>query len=242
VLLDPSISEEDKKTENPNPNVHLEYGMMMSQNKYIIPLQDERYNLPFNISPLDTIKYAESTFKKKVNDALDIAIKISTERQTSALISPSPDIFTFYNLSGFTLSDLRDKTLENLYKLGAHLGFFLFNKRYEYKYIGLFDNEKPAKAILHTKLLIDNIISLYQAAISSKTEDVPKEAFDFLVRSISIDLIISPLFKKDDFSAKIKNILHKDYQYAIDIYFRSDLSETVETEYKKIGDIIPTKK
>ena len=72
VFLDPSFDKEG--IEYPNPNVHFEYGMMISQNKHIIPLQDEKHGLAFNISPLDTIKYNNSNFKQKVSEAIEFAI------------------------------------------------------------------------------------------------------------------------------------------------------------------------
>lgn len=242
VLLDPSVLEKDKKTECPNPNVHLEYGMMMSQNKYIIPLQDEKYSLPFNISPLDTIRYTESNFKDRVKEAMRKAIKKFSEREVFGQIPPGPEIFTLYNLSGYSMSDVRIDFLSFLYKLGLHLGFFLFDKKTEYKYIGPFDNEDPKRAILHTKLLIDNVISAYESAISLNKEQGEKKVFDYLKNDISIDIIVSPFFSKEDILSKIQEISNKDYKYPIVIHYRSEIKKVVEEEYEKIGDVKSIKK
>ena len=241
LLLDPLTSEEDKKSEYHNPNVHLEYGMMMSQNKYIIPIQDEKYTLPFNISPLDTIKYTESNFKQKVKEAVDKATKIFSKREISGQVPPGSEIFTFYNLSGYSISDIRLSFLEFICKLGAHLGFYLFDSKIDYKFIGLFDYEEPRKAILHTKLLIDNIISAYESATPLKKEQTEKGDYDYLKNNISIDLIVSPFFKKEDITGKIQAISNKEYKYPISIYYRSDIKKIVEDEYEKIGEIKPTK-
>ncbi len=154
VLLDPSAPEKDKEREYPNPNVHLEYGMMMSQNKHILPLQDEKWNLAFNISPLDTIKYTDANFKSKVNEAVGNAIERFSERKLSGQVPQGPEIFSFYNLAGYSMSDISLKFNEFLFKLGTHLGFFLFDNKDNYKYVGPFDYEDPRKIILHTKLLI----------------------------------------------------------------------------------------
>lgn len=249
VLLDPSISEEDKETskednkkEYHNPNVHLEYGMMISQNKYIIPLQDKKHKLPFNIFPLDTIKYSEENFRQKVNKEVNKAIKIFSTREVSGQAPPGPEIYTFYNISGYNMSDIRISFLDFLYKLGSHLGFFLFDKKYEYKYIGPFDYEDPKKVILHTKLLIDNIVSAYESAISLNMEEAEKRTYNYLKNNISIDIIISPFFKKEDVLGKIQEISNMEYNYTISIYYRSDIKKIVEDEYKKIGDIKPIKK
>ena len=48
------------KGEAVNPNVYMEYGLMLGFNKYVIPFQKEDDVLPFNVSGLDTIKYSKS--------------------------------------------------------------------------------------------------------------------------------------------------------------------------------------
>lgn len=154
VFLEPSYN--SNGTEYPNPNVHFEYGMMVSQNKHIIPLQDERFDLPFNISPLDTIKYNDSNFKSKVSEAINYAIKRYSEKKEVGTLPQGPEVFIFYNLQGFKLSDTTINFLKVLYEFGSNLGFFLFNniKLGTYKYIGPFDYEDPKLAILHAKLLL----------------------------------------------------------------------------------------
>ena len=93
VFLDPSFDKND--IEYPNPNVHFEYGMMVSQNKHIIPLQDEKYDLSFNISPLDTIKYNDKNFKIKVSDAISYAIKRSSETKVQGSSPQGPEVVIF---------------------------------------------------------------------------------------------------------------------------------------------------
>ena len=107
ALLDPSHNSKMKLF--PNPNVHMEYGMMLSQNKHVIPLQHEKHTLSFNIAPLDTIKYNDSDFKKKVTDSIENAInRSSTPSQTSQL-SPGNDTL-FYNLKGYILADIQNNS------------------------------------------------------------------------------------------------------------------------------------
>lgn len=211
VFLDPSY--DTTGTEYPNPNVHFEYGMMVSQNKHIIPLQDERFNLAFNISPLDTIKYNDSNFKSKVSEAINYAIKRSSEKKDAGTPPQGPEIFTFYNIEGFKLSDTNINYLKLLYEHGSNLGFFLFdNKKLgTYKYVGPFDNEDPKLAILHTKLLVDNLTTTYENLMSGsdKPEEEKKKAFNYLLDSMSIDIIISPFYDKADILKRIKGIIKK---------------------------------
>jgi len=63
ILLNNEISGE---TEIPNANVNMEYGLMLGFNKYVIPFQKDNQKLPFNVAGLDTIKYTNSNFERKV--------------------------------------------------------------------------------------------------------------------------------------------------------------------------------
>jgi hypothetical protein len=244
VFLDPSY--DSKGAEYPNPNVHFEYGMMVSQNKHIIPLQDEKFELAFNISPLDTIKYNDSNFKNKVSEAINYAIKRASEKIEPGKLPQGPEVFIFYNLLGFKLSDTTVNFLKLLYEYGANLGFFLFDNRKlgTYRYIGPFDNEDPKLAILHTKLLIENITATYESLMcgGDKTEEEKKKDFDYLVNSMSIDVIISPFYDKTDILKRIKNITKKGYDYPITIYYRKDYQDYIDNQYREIGVIEPMKK
>lgn len=244
ALLDPSFDE--KGNEYPNPNVHFEYGMMVSQNKHIIPLQDERYNLAFNISPLDTIKYNDSNFKAKVSEAINYAIKRTTEKKESATPPQGPEITIYYNIHGFKLSDTSVTFLKLLYEHGSNLGFFLFDHRSlgTYKYVGLFENEDPKLAILHTKLLIENLITSYENLMSStdKTPEEKKSAYDYLINSIAIDVIVSPFYDKKDILSRIQSIAGKGYNYPIKIYYKKDYKDYIDKKYEEIGVIEPIKR
>ncbi len=240
VLLNPSPGKTNLK-ESPNPNVHLEYGMMISQNKNIIPLQDEKYDLAFNISPLDTIKYNPSNLKIKVAEAVDNAIARAVKSTTPGQIPQGPEIFTFYNMSGYLMSDVTNVLLKFIFNLGSSLGFYLFNnyKEAKYKFIGPFDIEDPKKAILNTKLLIDNIISSYKGAVSNIPQDNKDKLnkFEYLIKGVSIDLIVPPFYEKEEIQKKINSIIDKEYEFLINIYYRKDIKNFVEDQYKDIGSL-----
>ncbi len=70
ALLDQSQHAEQPKIKISNPNVYLEYGMMLSFHKHVIPMQLESEVLPFNIHPIDTVKYRPDTFKSKAEAAI----------------------------------------------------------------------------------------------------------------------------------------------------------------------------
>jgi|GEM_PF-1352162 len=241
AFLDPSF--DDNGSEYPNPNVHFEYGMMISQNKHIIPLQDEKHDLAFNISPLDTIKYNDSNFKQKVSEAIEFAIKKSAEKKATGPHSQGPEVFTFYNLHGFRLADTNVNFYKLLYDFGANLGFFLFDNKEKltYKYIGPFDNEDPKLSILHTKLLIENIVRTYED-IKKQREDSGDGNIDnirYLIQSISVDLIIPTFYEKSEILDRIKTLLPEGYEFPIIIHYRKDFKEHIDEKYKEIGEIKP---
>ncbi len=235
VLLDPSIS--DKDDEYPNPNVHLEYGMMMSQNKHIIPFQHEKHDLAFNISPLDTIKYNDSNFKDKVAEAVDFEIERFSKEEKSGQVPPGSEIFTYYNLLGYKMSDIRLNLQSYLYKLAVHLGFFLFDKLNKYKYVGVFENENPKKAILHTKILIQNIVSEYERLCHTDKMQADEGDYDYLINSISIDIVVSPFFDKDEIKERIIELKNTEHDYPLNVHYRSDFKEKVDSEYDEIKDL-----
>ncbi len=53
------------KAQKTNANVHMEYGLMLGFNKYILPFQHEEYSLAFNVAGLDTVKYDNTSFKRR---------------------------------------------------------------------------------------------------------------------------------------------------------------------------------
>ena len=235
VLLDPSI---DKKgNEYPNPNVHLEYGMMVSQHKHVIPLQEEKYSLAFNISPLDTIKYTDANFTIKVTKAIDNAIEKYSKDETIKQVILSPEIFTFYSLSHFQLSDINIPIYNYIFKFGSFLGFNLFNNGNKFKYLGNFNYENPKKIVLHTKLLINNIISTYKNLTLDDSGDAKKKKYNYLINSISIDIIIPPNYEKEVILNKIASLVENEYTFPTVMYYQKEIKKTVEDEYKHIGDI-----
>jgi hypothetical protein len=215
---------------------------MLSQNKYVIPLLEENEDLSFNISPLDTIKYSNSNLKIKLNSAIDNAIERANKNTFPENIPIVPEILTFYSIKSYQLSNIVDtKLFKYLYDFGFPLGFYFFNKNNiaQYKYVGIFELEEPRKAILHTKILIDNIVSTYKMLIlnlpvDNKDENTKK--YEYLIKQISIDLIISSVYDKEEIKQKIYDLIeNKTYSYNISIYYRSDITDYINTQYEQIG-------
>jgi len=71
VMLNSSTHKSHPTIKIPNPNVHLEYGLILAFKKYVLPFQREGDTLPFNISPLDTILYNKKNFKVTIESPVE---------------------------------------------------------------------------------------------------------------------------------------------------------------------------
>ena len=106
-----------------NANVHMEYGLMLGFNKYIIPFQHENYNLEFNVAGLDTIKYDNRSFQTKAATAIDQAI--SQTAQSSPAPAIGPDIVSYLVLRGAILTTNEGAAERVIYQLGLTCNFNL---------------------------------------------------------------------------------------------------------------------
>lgn len=239
VFLDPSIL---KKQTSPNPNVYFEYGMMLSQNKYIIPFQNEKYNLPFNVYNLDTIKYNNSNFEKRAIEQIAKAVKIYSKTEIVNVEAVNRLIVTFYQLNGYTLPDLyAGQNFKLISDFGFPYGFTLF-MRFSingiFKYVGYFVTEDPKKIILNTKLLIDrfsDVITLAKATNLNNPNPVQDQLL-LLENAFSVDIIIPDNIDKEDIMNNIvqKIKTHKD---ALSVYYFQDFEDYVDEAYKSIEEV-----
>jgi hypothetical protein len=82
----------------PNANVCIEYGLMLGHNKYVIPFQRADETLPFNVAGLDTIKYDQADFRQLAIQAIDQAIRETSQSHPAP--RPSQFHLTFEPTSG----------------------------------------------------------------------------------------------------------------------------------------------
>jgi hypothetical protein len=160
VLLNPSAHRDYPNVMIPNPNVHMEYGLMLGFRKYVLPFQRRGAALAFNIQPLDTLIYSKGEFRKIADQAIDAAILTvgTTARPTRAL--PSSELLLKYlTVRGLRVTTLDNDEARNLHGIGGFLGFYLLDG-VEIVYFGIFDAEVAKEVVFRTKLLLQ---SLHQA-------------------------------------------------------------------------------
>jgi len=154
-----------------NPNVHMEYGLMLGFNKYIIPFQREGDTLPFNVAGLDTIKYSPMTLKAKAITAIDQAIRETRPENTAAgVLDQQVGTFLLTQKAVFTPVDTPSNRW--LYDLGSPLGFNLLHdfSGEKFTFFGNFAVLRP-EAIVWRAKLIDQIIRERRDALVARANE-----------------------------------------------------------------------
>lgn len=152
VLLN---NETKGRVQKPNANVHMEYGLMLGFNKFILPFQHEDYRLEFNVAGLDTIKYDDKSFNAKATAAIDQAILQTAQPRTIAPVSP--DVGSYLLLRGGIVSPVDQPGDRALYQLGAVCDFNLLNDfaGNRYMYFGNFPTLQPSVIAWRVKKIIE---------------------------------------------------------------------------------------
>jgi hypothetical protein len=142
--------------ERTNPNVHVEYGMMLGFNKYILPFQHEDYQLAFNVAGLDTIKYDNQSFKAKAAAAIDQAV-LETAQPSTEKTPVSPDVGAYLLTRGAIVTSLDNPGDNAIYQLGAVCGFNLCSafSGNRYIYYGNFPKLQPSVIAWRVKKLVE---------------------------------------------------------------------------------------
>jgi Predicted nucleotide-binding protein containing TIR-like domain len=144
------------RTQKPNANVHMEYGLMLGFNKYILPFQHDDYQLAFNVAGLDTIKYDNNSFKAKAAAAIDQAIS-QTAQTARGAVPVSPDVGSYLLLHGGIVSPVDSPGDRAIYQLGQVCGFNLLNDftGNRYMYFGNFPALQPSVIAWRVKKIIE---------------------------------------------------------------------------------------
>jgi len=147
-------NDDDSGKEIPNANVNMEYGLMLGFNKYVIPFQRESQKLPFNVAGLDTVKYTNNNFEQKAIDAIDQAIKLSSQNSMEA-VNPDQILGLFFLAKRALISVLDSEGERNIFNLGRPLGFNLLNDftGMKYEFLGNFTSFRPEIILWRLKML-----------------------------------------------------------------------------------------
>ena len=182
--------------EVPNPNVNMEYGLMLGFNKFVIPFQRAEQKLPFNVAALDTIKYTNETFAGEAAKAIDQALTATTPTSTP-IVDLNQKLQTFVLLKDATFARVETDGDKAIYDLGSHLGFYLLTTfaGTDYVYLGNFTHLRSEAVLWRVRMLwraIDGRRSSFGARVSAvvmKTDQA--ELFDQIFSRFRVWLIVN---------------------------------------------------
>jgi hypothetical protein len=235
VLLNSSAHRERAEVKIPNPNVHMEYGMMLSFKKHVIPLQREGDALAFNIRPLDTVIYTLPTFHERAEQVIDAAILAAgtTARPTQPLAS-SATLMRYLPVAGLKVTNVSAGDAASLYGLGESLGFNLLDGN-GIVYFGLFDSEPAKEIVFRLKLLLQ---ALHQARkkVEQQAKD-PKQVEHYagLWTNLRIEIMVGPGIDRPAVEKRVQELTSGLDVIPWQLTTADEMEARIKAEYDAIG-------
>jgi hypothetical protein len=197
VLLNASAHKSDPKILIPNPNVHLEYGLMLAFKKRILPFQREgNAPLAFNISPLDTIMYSNKEFKQKAERAIDaVILEVGRVNRSTEPIAQSELLMKYLNVRRLFLTNVSTGDAAALYRIGQPLGYALVDNPSEAVYLGPFQNETAKEIVFRVSSLIRSLgelmLSVENRTATGDLSGQQTDRYRDLWKRIRIEVLVS---------------------------------------------------
>jgi len=241
ALLNPSKHAQDQSIKIPNPNVHFEYGMMLSFHKHVIPFQEEDESLPFNIQGLDTIKYSKGNFEKKAIEIIEDAILSfgSIPNPTSEIVS-NQHLRQYLAIRGLRISDLQaSPEMNNLFNIGKFLGYNLLDGE-EIIYLGMFDIFPPKEIIFRLKLLLQNLHKqkkVFEEVLKKTLTPEQVEATYLAWKKIKIEILIPNDIDMEKIQNRAKEVTKDFMEISWKLINQKIIEEKIESEYDMIDDL-----
>lgn len=156
--------------ETPNPNVNMEYGLMLGFNKYVLPFQREEQVLPFNVAGLDTIKYTNQNFEAKARAAI-VAAAAATVQDDTPPITPDQILEAFLLSQRMLVVPLVSEGDREIFRLGQPLGYNLLMTfdGLQYVYFGNFAALRP-EAVLWRLRTLHDILTARLGSVAKRVE------------------------------------------------------------------------
>jgi len=240
VLLNSSSHRDHPEIKIPNPNVYMEYGLMMAFKKHILPFQREGDALAFNIRPLDTLMYKKTDFRKLADRAIDNAIiqAGTTSRPTRALTS-SENLLKYISVRGLRVTQLNNDDVTYLYNLGNPLGYLLLDG-IDVVYFGIFDIEPAKEVVFRLKLLLQALHQAKHRFDQTTSKTLTPDQIDHVYKlwnRLKIEIVVSPDIAKDKVTAKVDELTQNFETIPWTLLTHDDITAIIDQAYKDIGDV-----
>ncbi|MDR4494656.1 MAG: hypothetical protein R3B74_09550 [Nitrospirales bacterium] len=240
VLLNSSSHREHPTIKVPNPNVHLEYGLMMAFKKHVLPFQREGDALAFNIKALDTIIYTLRNFKDRADQAIDEAIlKTGTTNRPTRALASSETLLRYATVLGLRVTQLNTEEAKSLYALGQSMGYFLLDGK-DIVYLGLFDLEQPKEVVFRLKFLLQalhNAKRQFETVTkkSKSTEEI--ETIYQIWKQLRIEVLVSKEIDKEKVITKVQELTATFEKVPWKIVNEEDIQAVIDNAYDEIGEL-----
>ena len=237
AILNPSRHQTSKSVKIPNPNVHMEYGLMLGFHKYVLPFQHGSETLPFNVSPLDTIKYTNANFKQKANDAIDQAILSVGELSGAPKRIANQRLVEYIAICGLRLARINNADADALYKIGEPLGYSLLDGR-NIVYFGLFDTDLPTDVLFKAKLLVQALNSAREEVEERYAEDPDERArLQNIVAKIRIAIVVEENIDTSRLEVRLRELTASFWSPPVEFLTMQDIEGVVQRERDAIGPL-----
>ncbi len=191
----------NRDTAGHNANVNIEYGLMLGHNKYVIPFQRDAEVLPFNVAGLDTIKYNQGNFMSLAIQAVDQAMKETSQSQPAPNLGQNVDLFLLIkNASVVNLQDTPEDRV--IFRLGNTFGFNLLTKfnGLDYVFLGNLGALQGHPIIWRLSKLLE-LLDARVKAIPTRvkagfTTEKAIEQVDFFMKRLEIWLIVPRVYRR----------------------------------------------
>ncbi len=235
VLLNQSQHADHPEIKISNPNVHLEYGMMLSFHKHVIPMQRESEVLPFNIYPIDTVKYRPDTFKAKAEAAIDDAIlRFTTKEPPGRPIGAASDVLKYFSFRGLRYTPMTDTLAREVFALGEIHGFNLFDGQEGIVFFGYFHESEAQESAVRVRFLLQNIELAY-TRIQTSADAAQKEQARKILDQLTIEILVPEDCDTDRLRAKISEFQPSARQIPFALHKPSDIERVVREEYERMS-------
>jgi len=202
---------EEHGIEVPNANVNMEYGLMLGFNKYVIPFQRASQKLPFNIAPLDTIKYKNADLERLAIQAIEIADN-ATRQDAAPAFSPDQIIEAFLLAKRALVATLDHPGNKNMFNMGNPLGYHLLHDfgGTTFMYFGNFTALRPENILWRTRILSEIVKERLAASLSRQIPGTPGYAqalqFEQLVNRLQIWILVTTSEDRDKIQKELDSM------------------------------------
>jgi uncharacterized protein YccT (UPF0319 family) len=215
--------------EIPNANVNMEYGLILGHNKYVIPFQHEEQKLPFNVAGLDTIKYNQGNFQSLAIQAIDQAIKETSQSEAAPTFDQMITLFLL--IKNATIVNVQnDVTERSLFQLGNNFGFNLLVKfdGLSYVFLGNFGAFQGNVVIWRLSKLLD-LLEARIKAIPTRIQaglatEKAVEAVDFFTKRLELWFIVAGPKEENELKSWLSG---KTVPFTLEIFTLARVSEIV---------------